>query len=451
MSWKTFFGACGVLLLASCACFAVLWWYRSRPRDSVTIHWNTVYQTIDGFGASATGYVGNMPSSQASRFFDPQSGLGLSLLRLAIIPTTDNEGCRCVSNSAGYKCVANGKSQLLSGDLQVAQLAAAHGVQLLAAPWSPPAEMKSSGNFCGGGAMKGNAANYADYASRLAAFPELLKEHGLAIDSLSVQNEPDIENEAYDTCRWSGRQIHDFIPYLSTALRSAGFGGVKIAAPEESEWTFDLLGPLMKDPEVANKIGLITGHAYRTEKPSGLPETNGLHIWQTEASDYDKFDGSIRDGVKWARYIHNYLAIGTNAWLFWSLDCSPDLYNKDNNMCLTDRDGHFAKRAYVLGQYSRFVRPGWERIGVSNRGELLITAFKGPANRFAIVAVNGSAWPVRKQTFELSGGKLSSQVTPWITTRTASLEKQLAISATGTDFVYTIPALSVVTFEGQLE
>lgn len=441
-------------LLAGCTIFGALALIHSRPRDPVTIHWHTTHQIIDGFGASASGYVGAFSVQQADQFFSRESGLGLSLLRLAIVPDTVNLDCGCVSNSAPYQCVAGTKSQILSGDLQVAQLATARGVRLTASPWSPPAEMKSSGKFCGGGTMLGNPENYAEYSARLASFPGLLREHGVSIDSMSVQNEPDVENEKYDTCRWTAQQVHDFVPYLSDALKATGFNQIKIAAPEESEWTFDLLDPTMKDPKTAGRIGLVMGHAYRADQPSGLPQSDGRPVWQTEVSDYDKFNGSMKDGIAWARNIHNYLTIGTNAWLFWNLDCGKHFYNKDNNMCLTDDQGQLAKRAYVLGQYSKFVRPGWQRIGVTNRGTLLVTAYKGPENRFAVVTVNDSWWGVRKQTFELRGiGRLWTPITPWITSASASLRKLPAVApaSNGIEFVYTIPANSVVTFEGQTD
>src|ERR1039457_3865525 len=45
-------------ILASCVCAIGC---RSRPHsDPVVINWNTMHQVIDGFGASATGYVAGL-------------------------------------------------------------------------------------------------------------------------------------------------------------------------------------------------------------------------------------------------------------------------------------------------------------------------------------------------------------------------------------------------------
>jgi glucuronoarabinoxylan endo-1,4-beta-xylanase len=449
ISWYWYAGVCFLFLSGLLLGFTLT---RAYPPTQVTVDWNTTHQTIDGFGASATGYNDTFTSAQADRFFGVTTGLGLSLLRIRVIPDTINADCDCVSNSTPYTCVVGPKTQIVSGDLQIAKLAAARGVRLFAAAWSPPGAMKSSGGYCTKGSMNGTLANYATYAAALASFPDLLKTNGISIYAMSMQNEPNVENANYDTCMWTAQQVHDFIPYLSSALTASGFGSIKIAIPEESSWTFELMNKSMADPLVASQVGLIIGHAYGVERPAGIPSTNGRHVWQTEVSNSNRYDGSMSDAVGWAKSIHNYLSIGANAWMYWSLDCGPRYYNHTTNECLTDPNRNFAKRAYVLGQYAKFIRPGWQRIDVRNDGRLLVTAYKGPEKEFAIVVVNGSRWAVHNQSFGLNGiASQRSQVTPWLTSASASLSVQPPVSLTsnGTAFIYTIPARSVVTFRGQ--
>jgi glucuronoarabinoxylan endo-1,4-beta-xylanase len=420
--------------------------------DVVTVDWDTTYQTIDGFGASVTGYTNTFTADQADKFFSSSTGLGLSLLRIRVTPTTLDEDCGCVSNSTPYSCVKGTKTQILSGDLQIAKLADERGVTLFAAPWSPPATMKTSGKYCSGGSLIGNPQNYHEYAADLADFPVLLREKGLSIYAMSVQNEPNVENPAYDTCNWTAEQIHDFTPYLSDALTVAGFRNIRIAVPEEFGWTFDRMKPAMDDLAVASRVGLILGHAYRVAHPSGIPSMNDLHVWQTEVSSGGKYDGGMGNAIGWAKYIHNYLTVGANAWMYWSLDCGPRFFNHDSNMCLTDQRSSLAKRAYVLGQYARFVRPGWQRIGIENDGSMLVTAFRGPDKKFAIVAVNDK-WLLRKQTFSLRGFPRVRSLTPWLTSSTASLAVQPAVLLNSDEalFQYTVPARSVMTFEGRAD
>ena len=420
----------------------------------ITVEWNSPRQVIDGFGGSVTGYSEAFSSARADRFFSAQTGLGLSLLRIRPIAETLPEDCGCVSNSDPHHCFVGTHSQILTGDLQIAQAAAQRGVTLLAAPWSPPAAMKSSGKYCSSGAMIGNSSNYANYAADLSDFQKLLQAHGLSIVALSIQNEPDIKNDSYDTCTWTDQQIHDFVPYLSDALSSAGFSNIKIALPEQSTWTFDLANKSLRDPATAAKVGIVFGHAYASANPKTLPSVETRHVWQTEVSGPEAYNGSMKDALMWAEYIHNYMSIGANAWMYWSLDCGPRAFNSDNNMCLTNHKGDFAKRAYALGQFAKFVRPGWQRINVTNNDSLLVTAYEGPHNEFAIVAINKSRWVARNQSFTFDGapGKVS-KVTPWITSASASLAAQpaLPIDSTGTAFSYTIPPESVVTFQGRVD
>jgi len=431
---------------------AVLWCAFRSFGTPVTVNWNVTHQTIDGFGASATGYVSGLSPRQIDQFFDPDRGLGLSLLRIHVIADIKDADCDCVANSAPARCARGSDSQIVSGDLEVAQSASSRGVRLIAAPWSPPAEMKSSGKFCSDGLMNGGTENYARYAGQLVDFLSFLKQKGISIDAISVQNEPDEQNSSYDTAKWTGKQIHDFVPILSQAMSKANLEEVKIAAPEQEAWKFDLMDDSMSDPDVVDKIGIVFGHAYTSENPSGLPSVGTRHIWQTEVSDFTTFDGSIADGLRWGSSIHNYMLAGVNAWMYWNIDCATAKFNHGNNMCLTDSDENLAKRAYVLGQFAKFVRPGWQRIDVTYNGPLLVTAFKGPKGDFAIVAINKGRLPIFNQSFRIDGTtSRHSEVLPWVTTSSQSLAAQqpLEPDSNGSAFTYTIPGRSVVTFQGK--
>jgi hypothetical protein len=103
---------------------------------------------------------------------------------------------------------------------------------------------------------------------------------------------------------------------------------------------------------------------------------------------------------------------------------------------------------YALGNFSRFVRPNFYRIGVdTNFGPLQISAYKEPpSGHFAIVAINPATNPVT-QIFNLSGFA-TTNLTSWITSATQSLVSQGAMTVSGNVFTSTVPALSIVTFIG---
>jgi hypothetical protein len=95
------------------------------------------------------------------------------------------------------------------------------------------------------------------------------------------------------------------------------------------------------------------------------------------------------------------------------------------------------------------VRPNDYRIGVTNNGLALISAYKDPVSgNFAIVAINSGFNP-QTQIFNLTNFPAISSVTPWITSSNLSLASQSAVGVTNASFSYALPALSVVTFVGQ--
>ena len=424
----------GIVLLVA----AVVALLRLRIGTGATIKWTDVHQSIDGFGGSSADFLTSLTPSQADFFFTT-SGIGLSILRTQIIP--DRATCDAEFHDGGC---SNSNGQILNGELGTAQLAVARGSIVFSTPWSPPGAYKSNGSFRNGGQLL--PAYYSDWAREIAAYVPMMAKNGVPIYAVSVQNEPNLTTD-YGSCTYSAQAIHDFVPYLYSALHSVGARSTKIMIAEESSWTIDRTSRAMADPKVAPDVGIIAAHGYRGKiKPY---YTGRARLWLTEdSSPSSTYDGSMADGMKWALKIHSYLAVANvNAWVWWFLTDMPRQGEGTDNAALTDIHGNIPKRAYVSGQWSKFVRPGWYRIGVSYFGPLSITGFKDAlGTSFAIVAVNPSNRTIT-QTFSLSGVSTNS-VTPWITSETLSLSAQPNVTVDGRRFAYVLPPSSVVTFSG---
>jgi glucuronoarabinoxylan endo-1,4-beta-xylanase len=392
--------------------------YRGQP---AIINWTELHQEIDGFGASSASDMPELNAitdARADMFFDPFKGIGLSLLRTQIQP--------------------DGSSL----EIVTAQKAAARGARVWAAPWTPPANYKTNGTLERGGYLI--TSNYSGWASVLAGYIKWMRSKGVPIYALSVQNEPDI-SQTYGSCLYSAQNIHDFVPHLYSALQSTGVGDTKIMIAEQYHWAFDLTDVAMADPSVAQYVGIIAAHGYGNERI--LAHSSGdAHLWETEdsgAPTNGKFDGSIQDGLKWASKIHEFLTVANvNAWHWWTL-----MTDEDDNGGLTDMHGSPAKRMFILGHWSKFVRPGWQRIGVTASGSVEISAFKDPKNRsFAIVALNTDRYS-KAQTFSLQGFSTDS-IIPWVTSASSSLAPQVPVVVSGSTFTYRLSASSVTTFTG---
>jgi glucuronoarabinoxylan endo-1,4-beta-xylanase len=409
--------------------------------QTCTVDWNTRYQRIDGFGASSafTGFT--WTTNMADMFFSTNNGtgrakngtnylftgIGLSLLRSQIQP-------------GGF---ANGN------EITLMQYAQARGAQIWSAPWSPQASFKNNNNTVGGTIL---SSSYQAYANQLAGYVARLKSvSGISnFCALSIQNEPDA-TVGYASCYWNAQQFHDFVPFLYNAMVASNVGSTKIMLPESQNWTdpSNLVVAAMSDPVTSNMVGIVADHNY--EGPNSPPDLTknsyGKPLWETEVSTFDPNDGSISNGLYWAKRIYLFMTQGqVNAYHFWWL-----INLNADNEGLTDNNYVPDKRMYTMGQYSRFIRPGFYRIDAANTGSALISAYNDTnSGSFVIVAVNPGVTSIG-QTFNLNNlPGLVSAVTPWITSGSMTLSNQTDVGVSGSMFSYTLPAQSVVTFVGQV-
>jgi glucuronoarabinoxylan endo-1,4-beta-xylanase len=411
----------------------------SGQAQTGTVDWNSRYQRIDGFGASSAFSGFTWTTNMADMFFSTNNGvgrakngtnylftgIGLSLLRSQIQP-------------GGY---ANGN------EITLMQYAQARGAKIWSAPWSPQAAFKSNGSTVGGTIL---SSSYQAYANQLAGYVANLKSaYGITnFYALSIQNEPDA-TVTYVSCYWNAQQLHDFVPYLYNALVASNVGSTRIMLPESQNWPdySNLVATAMSDT-TSNMVGIVADHNYDgATGPANLTKNSyGKPLWETEVSTFDPNDGSISNGLYWAKRIYLFMTQAqVNAYHFWWL-----INLNADNEGLTDNNYVPDKRMYTMGQYSRFVRPNYYRIGASTTGSALISAFNDTnSGSFAIVAVNNTSSGI-SQTFNLNNfpGTVSS-VTPWITSATMSLSNQTPVAVSGSSFNYTLPAMSVVTFVGQ--
>ena len=401
-----------------------------NTNEQCIVSWTNVFQRIDGFGASSA-WGSTWTTNQADMFFSTNSGTGTSL------DGTANFAFNGIGLSLLRNRIAPDGTTLETSIMQMAQN---RGAKVWSTTWSPPAAYKDSGTVNGGNFL---SAYNQPYANQLANYVLNMKvNYGINIYAVSVQNEPNYNTTSYESCIWSGQQFHDFLPYFYNALSNNGVASTKIMIAESDVWNFDLTTASMNDVTTSNMVGILAAHDY--DDSVSPVNTQGKPLWETEVSTFDNFDGGIANGLYWANQIHSFMTVANaNAWNFWWL-----VSDNPDNEGLTDTNGVPAKRMYVMGQFSRFVRPGFYRIGGVNYGFASVSAYKDPdSGRFAIVAINNNSSDL-VQTFNLNGFT-ATNVTPWITSDSMSLSNQAAVNITNATFVYDLPAMSVVTFVGK--
>jgi glucuronoarabinoxylan endo-1,4-beta-xylanase len=414
---------------------------RAQGTPPVTVTPSQRAQAIDGFGASSAWNDQDMDDASADLAFTVDAGVGLSLLRVRIAP---DGGCL---------------------EVGTAQKAQERGVKVWATPWSPPAEWKNNDNINDGGILL--PEHYDDWSQTLVNFARMMGDAGVPLAFLSAQNEPDFVAATYDSCTYTPDALADFIGnHLGPALADAGlidaYGRpLRVMGPETDGWgtpngnaNFPPFKAAIKaSPAAMQAVGVIASHSYNGT-PQADPSINASNqgFWETEVADTkDPQDPGIASGLWVAQQIHQALVgAGMNAWHYWWIYPSgPDNQGLWNIPTDAGKFGP-AKRLYTMGNFSRFIRPGFYRINATAQpiANVLVSAYyDAPSSTAVIVAINGTSSPV-SQTFQLNAATSDSWAS-WVTSATQNLAPGDAIVG-GDPFTYTLQAQSVTTMVGHI-
>jgi glucuronoarabinoxylan endo-1,4-beta-xylanase len=415
----------------------------------ITVDGNVTHQKIDGFGGMA-GAIINIKNMSAipqkevlDLLFDKTNGMGLSIIRTAIShnyeKTPDNYDITVQANDAWFLDQAK-----------------SYGcTTFIASPWSPPAWMKTNNDVNNGGIVWDTC--YDDYAEYLSQWLKDFKsEYDHDFYTISVQNEPDA-NVTWNSCDWSGSQLHTFMrDYLIPEWKAVGHSA-KIMLTEQLRWTESYGLPTLNDTLTEPYLGIFAAHGYGASVPAILPTAmqKNKPIWQTEENGdigggAPQNDPSINDGLFWAERIHKWLTVAQlNAWV-WHWVVTDKSWAKPWKAKIIETDGDnyiCARRLWTIGNFTRFIRPGYYRIECTAEPDSGVhtSAYKDTASgKFLIVAVNSNS-DVRTLNVTLNNISTGT-VTPYTTTDSLDLEASTDITVTGNAFSASLPAKSVTTF-----
>jgi glucuronoarabinoxylan endo-1,4-beta-xylanase len=392
----------------------------------ITINPATTYQTLDGFGiADVWQSRNNSTAALLTLLFDPNQGIGLTLLRIGI----------------------DGSTGKIMGDAAFVDgpAIAKFGGKVWAAPWSPPASFKDNNNVNNGGHLL--TADYDGWSSTLAAFPAYYKQQsGVDLYAISPQNEPDF-TASYQSCLYSSTQMNNFIKVLGPKLAALN-PPVQVLAAEPDTWgnlwNGDNYGnAILNDATVSALVAVIATHDYgsnvnSTTRPAP-PAGNTHRVWETEIT-YSS-GAAIGAGLDIARGIYAAVtAGGVNGWHYWWTQAFMDGGNATNP----------PKRVYAMGNFSKFVRPGYVRVAITGAPSgVQIVSFMSPTDgTLAVVALN-SGTTAQQVSFFVSGAGWPSTVTPYVTSASSNLAAGTATSVSAARFSGSLAAQSVTTFVGK--
>jgi glucuronoarabinoxylan endo-1,4-beta-xylanase len=152
--------------------------------------------------------------------------------------------------------------------------------------------------------------------------------------------------------------------------------------------------------------------------------------------------------------IHNSLVNGQyNAYVWWGMwggaigSCATNA----GTCGFVDFAGTLQPMGEIMGQYSKFIQPGYKRASATATpvAGVYVSAYTGTVSgtqHYVIVAINTTA-TAQNINFTLSDAptKISS-MTPTQSNSTAGLVAEPAVTVTGGQFYYALPAGSITTF-----
>jgi glucuronoarabinoxylan endo-1,4-beta-xylanase len=392
---------------------------------SIDIDATKTYQTIDGFGACNAWTSGKITAALATQFWQEDTidgHVGMSILRTRIDP-------------AGY---VNGDTVTMKKAFQIYP-----GIKIWSAVWTPPTKFKTNGGAVGG-SLKSDSASQKGYADFLVKYVQDIKKNaGIDLYAISCQNEPDY-NPSYESCSWTGDQFKVFVrDYWGPACKAAGITARRMIS-ESYRNALTVSDPSLKDPAAAAYVDIIGEHLYGGG-PNPYPLADSLHkqYWETENSGMGGPDESIANGVMYANIVHKCLAkCNMNAYHYWWY-----VNNNGDDEGLCNSSGKPTPRLYAIGNFSKFIRPGFVRIDATPAPSTSITAsayFGASYGRLVVVAINAGS--EAKQDFTVKGFTGEPKATPWVTDASHNLAHQASIAIADNAFSYTLTAKSVTTF-----
>ena len=394
---------------------------------------STTFQTIDGFGAAITGSTAynlwKTPEDARRALlvetFSPTLGLGYSFVRVSI-------GCSDFSLSEFSLCDEPGVENFaLSSEDKEYVIPALKEIlkinpdlKIMASPWTCPPWMKvnnleelkpypkwTSGQL--------NPKYYDDYATYFVRYLEAMRDEGVPIYAITMQNEPlNRGNSASLFMTWAEQAA--FVKVLGPKLRDAGLDTLVIAF--DHNFNYDSNKPecrdqfgyplhIYEDEEAAQFLAGAAYHAYGGNKEEmkrvrdARPDKG---LWFTEQSIGDwgySFGGDLMWFMREVGIgVTNYGCKGIIVWNFLLDDqkgpnrpggcqsCYGAVNVSSTDYKSLERYSHF----YEIGHFSKVAAPDAKRVQLNQDVSLegfYACAFTNPDGTFSLVALNDSDSP----------------------------------------------------------
>ena len=367
------------------------------------------YQSVDGFGYTLTGgsafLINRLPLAQKQTllqeiFGKNESSIGISYLRVSIGASDLSAEVFSYDDMPAGQTDPSLSNFSLSKDtvdlipLLKEILAINPDIKIMGSPWSPPVWMKDNGSSIGGSLQP---QYYTVYAQYLIKYIDAMKAHGIAVDAITPQNEPQ-HGGNNPSMVMSAQQQADFIrDHLGPAFASASIS-TKIIV-----WDHNCDNPqypitILNDAAAKQYVNGSAFHLYAgnidalSTVHASHPDKN-LYFTEQWTSSTGSFDGDF----KW--HMKNVMIGSMRNWsriaLEWNLANDGGFNPHTPGGCTQCKgaltiDGVISRNVayYIVAQVSKFVPPGSTRIKSTQAGDLHSVAFRTPAGKKVLIVLN---------------------------------------------------------------
>ena len=264
-------------------------------------------------------------------------------------------------------------------------------LSLVAAPWSPPAFMKTNRSMNHGGKLR---ARYADaWARVLARTVAAWRAEGAPIERLAVQNEP-MATQTWDSCVYTAQEEACFAArHLKPALAVEGLDDVKLLVWDHTTERLvsrmsDIDAVLTADGGLPATFAGAAFHWYTGDHFDAVrlartlyPDCELIHTEGCAAFSDGKGEHTATDAEHYAHDMIGDLNAGANGYIDWNilLDeqggpnhvgnyCdAPLMYDRASERLIVNRS------FYYIGHITRFVQPGARIVPTSSYTDRLET------------------------------------------------------------------------------
>ncbi|WP_028986219.1 glycoside hydrolase family 30 protein [Thermicanus aegyptius] len=385
---------------------------RNGKKADIELDSSQTYQTIIGFGGAfteATAYtLAQMSPDKREEaihsYFDQQNGLGYTIGRVHIHS--------CDFALENYTYVKDHDVELKTFNItrdkkwvlpliKDAMTVKGGEIKLLASPWSPPSWMKTNGEMNHGGKLLPEyRAVWAKYYTK---FIKAYREEGVNIWAITIQNEP-VAVQPWESCIYTAEEERDFLKYyLGPIMHQEGLEDVKILIWDHNrDMIVHRASTVLSDPEAAKYVWGTGFHWYVSEEFENVGKVHelfpGKHLLFTEGCQ----EGGVKSGEwftgeRYGRNMIGDLNNWTEGYLDWNMVLNEEGGpNHVRNLCdapiIADtrtNELYYNSSYYYIGHFSKYIRPGAVRIGVTQENErLYTTAFLNEDGNIAVVVMN---------------------------------------------------------------